>query len=107
MTSFVKRIEEQPAQARARVEQVQADAQQAYEGRKQRYQTFLKVLEDLGGVAAPRLEKLGVHCKFDATPTESARRQERGSQLSDSGRKGATAALGNSRHRRSQSRARL
>ncbi len=72
MTSFVKRIEEQAAQARARVEQVQADAQQAYEGRKQRYQTFLKVLEDLRGVAAPRLEKLREYCKFDATPKESA-----------------------------------
>jgi YHS domain-containing protein len=72
ISSFVKRIEEQAAQARARVEQVQADAQQAYEGRKQRYQTFLKVLKDLRGVAAPRLETLGEHCKFDATPTESA-----------------------------------
>jgi YHS domain-containing protein len=72
ISSFVKRIDEQVAQARARVEQVQAEAQQAYEGRKQRYQTFLKVLEDLRGVAAPRLEKLGERCKFEATPTESA-----------------------------------
>jgi YHS domain-containing protein len=72
ISSFVKRIDEQVAQARARVEQVQAEAQQSYEGRKQRYQTFLKVLEDLRGVAAPRLEKLGERCKFEATPTESA-----------------------------------
>ena len=72
INSFVKRIDEQVAQARARVEQLQSEAQQSYEGRKQRYQTFLKVLEDLRGVAAPRLEKLGERCKFEATPTESA-----------------------------------
>jgi YHS domain-containing protein len=41
-------------------------------GCQQRYQTFLKVLEELRGVAAPRLEKLAEHCKFAATPTESA-----------------------------------
>jgi hypothetical protein len=72
ISSFVKRIDEQVAKARTHVQQVQADAQKAYEERKQRYQTFLKVLEDLRGVAKPRLEKLGEHCKFEAKPTEDA-----------------------------------
>jgi YHS domain-containing protein len=69
--AFVKRLDEQIAQARAQIEQKQADAQQAYDGRKKRYQTFLGVLDELRGVARPRLEKLAEHCKFEATPTES------------------------------------
>lgn len=72
MNSFTKRLDEQLAQARAQVERIQADAQQAYEGRKQRYQAFLRVLDDLRDVARPRLEKLAEHCKFDAIPTEGA-----------------------------------
>ena len=70
--TFLKRLDEQVLQARTRVEQKQAELQQSYEARKQRYQKFLKVMDDLRGVAMPRLEKLGEHCKFEATPLEDA-----------------------------------
>ena len=68
---FLKRLDEQVAQARSRVEQKQSEIQQTYEARSQRYQKFLRVLEELQGVARTRLEKLAERCKFDATPTES------------------------------------
>jgi YHS domain-containing protein len=70
MTSFLKRLDEQVDAARSRAEQKQAELQQAYEGRKARYQTFLKVMQDLQGVAPERLDKLAERCKFEATPTE-------------------------------------
>ncbi len=69
---FLKRLDEQVAQARGQVEQKQAELQQTYEGRKQRYQTFLKMMDELRGIAKPRLEKLADRCKFAATPTEDA-----------------------------------
>src|ERR1700733_10164143 len=72
ISAFLKRLDEQVAQARAQVEQKQTELQQAYEGRKERYQTFLRVLGDLQGVAKARLEKLAERCKFEATPTENA-----------------------------------
>jgi len=68
---FLKRLDEQVAQARSRVEQKQSEIQQTYEARSQRYQKFLRVLEELQGVARTRLEKLAERCKFDATPTEN------------------------------------
>jgi len=68
--TFLKRLDEQVTQARTRVEEKQAEFQQAHEGRKERYKTFLRVMEDLKGVAQPRLEKLGERCKFKATPKE-------------------------------------
>jgi YHS domain-containing protein len=70
ISSFLKRLDEQVTAARSKVEQKQAELQQGYEGRKARYQTFLKVMEDLQGVARARLDKLGERCKFEATPTE-------------------------------------
>jgi YHS domain-containing protein len=69
---FLRRLDEQVAQARSRVEQKQADLQQSYEARTERYKTFLRVLQDLQGVAKVRLDKLAERCKFDATPTENA-----------------------------------
>jgi YHS domain-containing protein len=72
ISAFLKRLDEQVAQARTKVEQKQTEFQQAYEARTERYQTFLRVMEDLRGVARTRLEKLGERCKFDATPLEDA-----------------------------------
>jgi len=72
ISEFLKRLDDQVADAQKRVQQKQVDLQRAYEGRKQRYQTFLRVLEDLRGVALPRLEKLAERCKFDAMPQEDA-----------------------------------
>lgn len=69
--AFVKRLDEQAAQVRGQVERKQAEFQQAYEARKDRYQIFLRVLGELQGVARPRLEKLAEHCKFSATPTDN------------------------------------
>src|SRR5579862_1077126 len=70
INTFVKRLDEQVAQVRGQVERKQAEIQQAYEARKERYKTFLQVLKELHGVAQPRLEKLAEHCKFDATPSD-------------------------------------
>jgi YHS domain-containing protein len=72
ISGFVKRLDEQVSQARARVEQKQSELQQAFEGRKERYKTFLRVMEELRGVARPRLEKLAERCKFEAAPKEDA-----------------------------------
>jgi YHS domain-containing protein len=72
INTFLKRLDEQVAQARTRVEQKQSDLQKAYEARSERYRTFLRVLQDLQGVARVRVEKLAEKCKFDATPTENA-----------------------------------
>jgi YHS domain-containing protein len=70
--TFEKQLDKLVTRTRAQVEQKQTDLQQAYESRKQRYQSFLKILEDLRGVARLRLEKLAEHCKFEAAPTEDA-----------------------------------
>jgi YHS domain-containing protein len=72
LNTFLKRLDEQVEKARNGVEQKQSELQQTYEGRKQRYQTFLRLMNELQGVARPRLEKLAERCKFDATPTEDA-----------------------------------
>ena len=72
LNTFLKRLDEQVEKARKGVEQKQSELQQTYEGRKQRYQTFLRLIDELRGVARPRLEKLAERCKFDATPTEDA-----------------------------------
>jgi len=72
ISTFLKRLDEQVAQVRTRVEQKQSEIQQAYEARSERYKRFLRVLEDLQGVAKARLDKLAEKCKFDATPTENA-----------------------------------
>jgi len=72
LNTFLKRLDEQVEKARKGVEQKQSELQQTYEGRKQRYQTFLRLMDELRGVARPRLEKLAESCKFDATPTEDA-----------------------------------
>jgi YHS domain-containing protein len=72
ISEFLKRLDEQVAQARTRVEQKQTEFQQAYEARSERYKTFLRVMEDLRGVAQVRLEKLGERCKFEAKPTGDA-----------------------------------
>jgi YHS domain-containing protein len=72
ISAFVKRLDEQVAQARSRVEEKQSELQQAYEARAERYKTFLRLMQDLQGVAKPRLEKLAEHCKFDAVPIEDA-----------------------------------
>jgi YHS domain-containing protein len=70
--NFLKRLDEQVAQARTRVEEKQSEFHQAYEGRKERYKAFLRVMDDLRDVAKPRLEKLGERCKFKATPKDDA-----------------------------------
>jgi len=72
LSTFLKRLDEQVAQARTKVEQKQSEIQQAYEARTERYRTFLRVMEDLRGVALSRLEKLGERCKFEAKPTDGA-----------------------------------
>jgi YHS domain-containing protein len=72
INAFVKRLDEQMAQARSRVEEKQSELQHAYEARAERYKTFLRILQDLQGVAKPRLEKLAEHCKFQASPIEDA-----------------------------------
>jgi YHS domain-containing protein len=72
LNTFLKRLDEQVEKARKGVEQKQTELQQAYEGRKQRYQTFLRLMNELRGVAQLRLAKLAERCKFDATPTEDA-----------------------------------
>jgi YHS domain-containing protein len=72
ISTFLKRLDEQVAQARTRVEQKQTEMQKAYESRSERQQAFLRVLEDLRGVARVRLEELGEHCKFEARPTDDA-----------------------------------
>ncbi|HEX4071003.1 MAG TPA: hypothetical protein VHX68_07535 [Planctomycetaceae bacterium] len=72
LNTFLKRLDEQVEKARKGVEGKQSELQQTYEGRKQRYQTFLRLMDELRGVARPRLEKLAERCKFDATPTEDA-----------------------------------
>jgi YHS domain-containing protein len=72
ISAFVKRLDEQVAQARSRVEGKQSELQQEYEARAERYKTFVRILQDLQGVAKPRLEKLAQHCKFQATPVEDA-----------------------------------
>jgi YHS domain-containing protein len=68
----LKRLDEQVDKARKGVGEKQAELQQAYEGRKARYQTFLKLMEELRGVAKARLEKLAERCKFEAVPAEDA-----------------------------------
>src|SRR5580704_5073152 len=72
LNTFLKRLDEQVEKARKGVEQMQTELQQAYEGRKQHYQTFLRLMDDLRGVARARLEKLAYLFKFEATPTEDA-----------------------------------
>jgi YHS domain-containing protein len=72
ISAFLRRLDEQVAQARTKVEQKQTEIQQGYEERTERYRTFLRVMEDLRGVAQVRLEKLGEHCKFEAKPSEDA-----------------------------------
>jgi YHS domain-containing protein len=72
LNTFLKRLDEQVEKARKGVERMQTELQQAYEGRKQHYQTFLRLMDDLRGVARARLEKLAERCKFEATPTEDA-----------------------------------
>jgi YHS domain-containing protein len=72
LNTFLKRLDEQVEKARKGVEQKQTELQQAYEGRKQRYQTYLQLMDELRGVAQPRLAKLAERCKFDASPTEDA-----------------------------------
>ncbi len=72
LNTFLKRLDEQVEKARKGVEQKQTELKEAYEGRKERYRTFLRLMEDLRGVARPRLEKLAERCKFDAVPTEDA-----------------------------------
>ena len=72
ISAFVKRLDEQVAQVRSRVEEKQSELQQAYAARAERYKTFLRLMQDLQGVAKPRLEKLAEHCKFDAVPIEDA-----------------------------------
>lgn len=72
LNTFLKRLDEQVEKARKGVEQKQSELQQTYEGRKQRYQTFLRLMNELRGVARPRLEKLAERRKFDATPAEDA-----------------------------------
>jgi YHS domain-containing protein len=75
LNTFLKRLDEQVEKARKGVEQKQTELQQTYEGRKQRYQIFLRLMDELRGVARPRLDKLAERCKFDATPTEDADRK--------------------------------
>jgi YHS domain-containing protein len=72
LNTFLKRLDEQVDKARNGVEQKQSELQQTYEGRKQRYQTFLRLMGELRGVARPRLEKLAERCKFDAVPTDDS-----------------------------------
>ncbi len=72
ISAFVKRLDEQVAQARSRVGEKQSELQQAYTARAERYKTFLRLMQDLQGVAKPRLEELAKHCKFDAKPVEDA-----------------------------------
>jgi YHS domain-containing protein len=72
ISEFLKRLDEQVTHAKSRVEQKQTEIQQAYEARTERYKTFLRVMEDLKGVARTRLEKLAERCKFEAKPTEDA-----------------------------------
>ncbi len=72
LNTYLKRLDEQVEKARKGVEEKQAELQQADESRKARYQTFLKLIEELRGVAKPRLEKLAERCKFEAVPTEDA-----------------------------------
>ena len=77
LSTFLKRLDEQVAAARTKVEQKQSELQQAYQSRTERYQTFRRVMEDLRGVAQERLDKLGEHCKFDGHPIEDADGNER------------------------------
>jgi YHS domain-containing protein len=72
LNTFLKRLDEQVDKARKGVEQKQTELKEAYEGRNQRYQTFLRLMDELRGVARPRLEKLAERCKFDAVPKEDA-----------------------------------
>jgi YHS domain-containing protein len=71
ISTFVKRLDEQVAQVRSRVEERQSKLQQEYAARSDRYKTFLRVTQELQGVAKPRLEELAKHCKFEAKPTEN------------------------------------
>jgi YHS domain-containing protein len=72
LNTFLKRLDEQVEKARKGIEQKQTELKEVYEGRKQRYRTFLQLMAELHNIARPRLEKLAERCKFDATPTEDA-----------------------------------
>ncbi len=103
LNTFLKRLDEQVEKARKGVEQKQTELQQTYEGRKQRYQTFLRLMDDLRGVARPRLEKLAEALQVRRDPDRRCRRQERSAQIQDAGGTSPAAAFGHSRHRSPQS----